>query len=648
MLFRSQLAATKQEQYEAFLVQSNDPVIKTWPAQKLTNLKNRYPKTLVATERDIAANEALRKQIKYFENIMRGGNRRSLDEAVQDNLAKQDQARERIAELESRQRAYEQQEAVRTGATPGTAEAQRLIEGEGYRTAAGATRRAPKKLSSWGITAITKKNATPVAPAKIAATSNMVRQYQKDTEAAQAEGTFKQQTLQIRLQKATANIQKLNNALQQVYPESVATATDKEITDLLAAGLSPEKRASLRDMAQVYANLKNSVAGNTVADVLARIQAEIDRLAKEPGRFAARRGESDKGLEETKTVSPAELISNLRHQYRIIQNQPKTADPWTSSFNALIQETNAKALLASQELDFATKLLASEERLLAQEQANIDAVKKEPYSGTTGVRMSNAEYKYDQQLERVQDANVEYGNKQAAYQIARLEQLNLLKAYGGDLQANINAEVEKIQTLTPQLEQQAKENAENKAQLQKANQALAKVRVEERKKAAETVPSQTAGLSYSAQEREALKRIREGLGLPGTRYETDTTSTLVVKTKAAIRQTLTLEQSKLDKAREADDVAKVQEQTLRVQELQQAFESVQDLGERVVTPVGEGAAERTVEREESGVLPGTRLPRRRVGPVARVGTQPPGQMLSGTAESREAISKGNQIGRAHV
>ena len=397
-----------------------------------------------------------------------------------------------------------------------------------------------------------------------------------------------------------------------------------------------------RSMAQVYANLKNSVAGNTVADVLARIQAEIDRLAKEPGRFAARRGESDKGLEETKTVSPAELISNLRHQYRIIQNQPKTADPWTSSFNALIQETNAKALLASQELDFATKLLASEERLLAQEQANIDAVKKEPYSGTTGVRMSNAEYKYDQQLERVQDANVEYGNKQAAYQIARLEQLNLLKAYGGDLQANINAEVEKIQTLTPQLEQQAKENAENKAQLQKANQALAKVRVEERKKAAETVPSQTAGLSYSAQEREALKRIREGLGLPGTRYETDTTSTLVVKTKAAIRQTLTLEQSKLDKAREADDVAKVQEQTLRVQELQQAFESVQDLGERVVTPVGEGAAERTVEREESGVLPGTRLPRRRVGPVARVGTQPPGQMLSGTAESREAISKGNR------
>ena len=637
-----QLAATKQEQYEAFLVQSNDPVTKTWPAQKLTNLKNRYPQTLVANERDLAANDALRKQIKYLENIMRGGNRRNLDQAVQDNLAKQDQARARIAELEGRQRAYEQQEAVRTGATPGTAEAQRLIEGSGYRTATGETRKAPKKLSSWGITAITKKNATPVAPAKVAATANMVRRYQKETEAAATTGAFKQQTLQMQLRKATTNIEKLNSALQQVYPTSVANATEKEITDLLAAGLSPEKRASLRDMAQVYANLKNSVAGNTVEDVLARIQAEIDRLAKEPGRFAGRRGETEKGLEETKTVSPAELISNLRQQYRIIQNQPKTADPWTSSFNALVQETNAKALMASQELDFATKSLASEERLLKQEQEKIDAIKKEPYSGTTGVRISTAESQYDRQLERVQDANVEYNNKQAAYQLARLEQLNLLKAYGNDLQTNINTEVEKIQTLTPQLEQQAKENAENKAQLQKANQALAKVKVEARKKAAETVPSQTAGLTYSAQEREALQRIRQGLGLPGTRYETDTTSALVVKTKAAIRQTLTLEQAKLDKARADDNVAKVEEQTLRVKELQQAFESVQDLGERVVTPVGEGAEERTVEREESGVLPGTRLPRRRVGPVARVGTQPPGQMLSGTEESREAISKGNR------
>lgn len=689
-----QLAIQKKEQYEAFLTQSDDPITQTWPLEKLTLMKRKYPKRIEPTQRDVEYFDALRKQIKYFENVMRGGTRRSLDQAVQDNLDKQDQARARIAELESRQRAYEQQEAVRTGAAPGEAEAQRLIEGAGYRTPSGATRKAPKKLASWGITAITKKNATPVAPAKVAMTSGVLRQYQKQVETAATTSAYAQDTLSMRLRKATANIEKLNNALQQVYPASVAASTDKEITDLLAAGLSPEVRAEMRDMAQVYANLKNSVAGNTVEDVLARIQTEIDRLAKEPGRFATRRGEADKKMEERKTLSPAELISDLRHQYRIIQNQAKTADPWMASFNALIQETNAKALLASQEIAapaeyarFAQLEVDSERRKLdsfiAATQKRIADAKKMPDSAektalldelndvserqmaglpvepravadATSLGMTETQRRYEMGAYNTQlaaynkavDENNAYQERyeraQQEYQKARVEQLSLLKAYGNDLQANINTEVERVQQLTPQLEALAKDNADRAAELKKANQALAKAKIEERKKAAEVVPPQTAAFEYTANERAALQRIREGLGLPGTRYETDTTSELVTKTKAAIRQTLTLEQAKLDKARAADDVAKVQEQTLKVQELQKAFESVQDLGERVVTPVGEGAEERVVEREESGVLPGTRLPRRRVGPVARAGTQPPGQMLSGTPESREAISKGNR------
>lgn len=744
-----QLAAMKQEQYEAFLVQSDDPIIKTWPAQKLTNLKRQYPKTLVANERDIAANDALRKQIKYLENIMRGGNRRNLDQAVQDNLAKQDQARARIAELESRQRAYEQQEAVRTGAAPGTAEARRLVEGAGYRTFTGDTRKAPKKLESWGITAITKKNATPVAPAKVAATANMVRQYQKETEAAATTGAFKQQTLQMQLRKATANIEKLNNALQQVYPTSVANTTEKEITDLLAAGMTPEARSEMRDMAQVYANLKNSVAGNTVGDVIARLEAlkaELVQQSQRGGRFTPRRGgvelyrneveEDIAGKKATNKRTEAsaiqDRIADLTQTIKHLMAQQKTADPWTSSFNALIEETNAKALLASQEiaapaeyakfaqleadsekrkldsfLDATQKRIAEAEQMPDSAQktellAELNYVSERQFAGLPveprdvadmmGMTLSDVQRRYEfgaynAQLaaynKAVEASNAyqeQYERAQQEYQKARVEQLSLLKAYGNDLQTNINTEVEKIQTLTPQLEEQAKENAENRAQLQKANQALAKTNIEARKKAAETVPSQTAGMTYSAQERAALQRLREGLGLPGARYETDTTSALVVKTKAAIRQTLALEQAKLDKARAADDVATVQEQTLRVQELQQAFESVQDLGERVVTPVGVEDVERTavdvklelveerktlekakktgdttlqniaekniqrLQKELASKAPeeGARLGRRRVGPVARVGTQPPGQMLSGTPESREAISKGNR------
>ena len=692
-----QLAINKNEQYEAYLTQSDDPITKTWPVEKLTAMKRKYPKRIIPTQRDVAYHDALRKQIKLFENVIRGNSRRSVEQALQDNQAKQDKARERISELESRQRAYEQQEAVRTGAAPGEAEAQRLIEGAGYRTPSGATRKMPKKLASWGITEITKKTATPAPPVKVAATSNMLRQYQKQTEAEATSGAFKQDTLGNQLKKATANIEKLNNALQQVYPTAVAEKTEQEITDLLAAGMTPEARAGMRDMAQVYTNLKNSVAGNTINDVIARLEglkADLLQQARRGGRFTARRGgvelhrnevEDDiKGIKalhkRTESGTVQERVADLTQTIRHLMMQPKTADPWVAAFNALIQETNAKALLASQEAGFARLVVESEKRKLdsfsADTQARIAKANKMPasvektalldelntvleqqvaglpvepraVSDVTALGMEETQRRYEvgaynAQLDAYNKAVDENDVYQEQYQKARLEQLSLLKAYGSDLQNNINAEVEKIQTLTPQLEAQAKENAETKAKLDKANQALAKARVEEREAAAKTVPSQTAGMTYTAQERQALQRIREGLGLPGTRYETDTTSALVTKTKAAIRQTLTLEQAKLDKARAADDVAKVQEQTVKVQELQKAFESVQQLGERVITPVGEGAAEREVERLETEVLPGTRLPRRRVGPVARVGTQPPGQMLSGTPESREAISKGNR------
>jgi Large polyvalent protein associated domain 38 len=702
-----QLAIQKNEQYEAFLTQSDDPITQTWPLEKLTLMKRKYPKRIDPTQRDVEYFDALRKQIKYFENVMRGGTRRSLDQAVQDNLDKQDQARARIAELESRQRAYEQQEAVRTGAAPGEAEAQRLIEGAGYRTPSGATRKAPKKLASWGITAITKKNATPVAPAKVAATSNVLRQYQKETEEATAAGALKQESLQKKLAKATKNLENLNNVLNQVYPESVATATEEEITNLLAAGMTPEQLANMRDMGKVYNNLKNSVAGNTVADVIARLEVEKERLSGQLGRFTGRRG-SVAEEKENKKVSQTiqEQLQDLTKTIRDLSAQPKSKDPWTAAFNALIQETNTRALITSQNVGYESLALqGAKDRLAAFEKAAQDAlvaVDAEPDSPSKAMRLANAREKldritrrlpindnaYNATLDAYNKAVDEFDGYQAAYQTARIEQLSLLQAYGNDVKKAIDTEVANIQKLTPELEQQAKDNADRAAELKKANQALAKAKIEERKKAAEKVPSQTAGLTYSAQEREALQRIRQGLGLPGTRYETDTTSALVTKTKAAIRQTLTLEQAKLDKLQapietakqrlaevkdeqaaakrngdwkeadrqqvridsmqdaleksQAENAAAVREQTLKVQELQNAFESVQGLGERVVTPVGEGAEERVVEREESGVLPGTRLPRRRVGPVARVGTQPPGQMLSGTPESREAISKGNR------
>jgi len=631
-----QLATQKTEEYEAFLVQSNDPITKTWPLEKQKVFSKRYPKQIEPTARDLEWADDLRKQINYLNNLMKGSKRKSIESALQDNLQQQDKARAELADLERRQRAYEQQEAVRTGAAPGTAEAERLVAGEGYRTPSGQIRTTPKKLSSWGITQITKKTPPPAAPAKVTATAAMLKQYQKETEAAAQTAAAEKETLERRLARTTKNIERLSNALTQVYPANVEKTTEEQLTNLLAPGFTPEQRASLRDMAQVYSSLKNSVVGNTTADVIARLEAEKTRLLQEQGRFTAVRGDEEKKVKST----VQERVTDLNNLISDLRRQPKSLDPWVAAITSITKELDAKAVLAAQEVDFAQKSYDSEDKARAQAESKIEALKKEPMSSTFAARMSNLEYQYDQQLARLQEAAVELSDKNAAYRLARLEQLNFLKAYGQDLKNTIAAEATTVQELRPQVEEQAKTNKELEGKLKKANQMLAAKRVEEREAAAKPAP--TPAYVYSKEERAALQRIREGLGLPGTRFETDTTSTLVTLTRKAIRDTLNLRKAELEKAQAADNVQEVQRLTPIVQRLENDYESVMQLGERVATPVGAGAEDRTVERAEPTPEPGVRLPRRRVGPVARVGTQPPSQLLSGTAESREAISKGNR------
>ena len=87
---------------------------------------------------------------------------------------------------------------------------------------------------------------------------------------------------------------------------------------------------------------------------------------------------------------------------------------------------------------------------------------------------------------------------------------------------------------------QAELDAEAAARLKKAEQALAKARIKEREEAAQPPRDELAAFKYTGKERAALQRIREGLGLPGTRFETDTTSALAVKTRKAVRDTLNL------------------------------------------------------------------------------------------------------------
>jgi hypothetical protein len=677
-----QVAAMKTEQYEAFLVESNDPIVKTWPPQKTAVLSKRYPKRIDPTPRDLERAEAQRKEINYFNNLVKGSKRKLAENALQDNLQQQEKVRAEMAELESRQRAYEQQEAVRAGAIPGTAEAERLIAGEGYRTASGKVRTLPKKLSSWGITKVDKQTLAPVPVAKVEMSSRMLRAYQQEVQA-QAEGkAAEKETLEKQIARATKNINNMNAALKQVYPDSVATDVETEIEKLLASGLEPAQLQQVENMQQTYAALKTTTAGNTIGDVLARLNTEREKLLTAQGRFTARRGSVfDEKEQKTVSFTVDQQLQDIAALIRELQKeQSKKQDAWTTAFNALIKEKNSNALNASQELGFADLELAAAKRkldeLLEGTQKQITATEKLPDSASktatlaelntalerqsallpiapgevsdvTEMRLSDWARRYgfgayNSLLQTYNNTAADLAQYQFAYKKARLEQLGLTRAYGNDIKDVIDTEVANIQKLTPQLADKAKENAETAERLKKANQALAGAKIAEREKAAKQTPDQLSAFRYSANERAALARIREGLGLSGTRFESDTTSSLVVKTRKVVRDTLNLRQAELDKAQAQDNVAEVQRLTPIVKQLERDYESVTQLGERVITPVGEGAQDRTAERVQPLAEPGTRLGRQRVGPVARVGTQPPSQMLSGTAESREAIAKGNR------
>lgn len=677
-----QVAIQKNNEYEAFLVESNDPIIKTWPLEKLKVLSKRYPKRIVATPRDLERADALRKEINYFSNLVKGSKRKLAEEALQDNLQQQEKVRAEMADLESRQRAYGQQEAVRAGAAPGAAEAERLIAGEGYRTSSGKTRTVPKKLSSWGITEIKKKTSEPAPVAKVALTSRVLRAYQQEVQAQAESKTAEKETLEKQITRATKNIENMNAVLKQVYPESVATEVETEIEKVLASGLDPAQLQQVENMDQTYAALKTTTAGNTVGEVLARLNAEREKLLSTVGRFTAPRGSVfDEKEQKTVSFTVDEQLRDIAALIRELEKeQSKKQDAWTTSFNALIKEKNSTALIASQELGFAQLELASAKRkldeMLEGTQKQIAAAEKLPDSAEKTVALTELNTAFERQsgllpitpgevkditelrmsdwarrygvgaynalLKTYNNAAAELEQYQFAYKKARLEQLGLARAYGNDIKAVIDTEVAKIQKLTPQLDAKAKENTETAARLKKAEQALATAQIAERKEAAKQPQDQLAAFKYTTAERAALARIREGLGLPGTRFESDTTSSLVVKTRKVVRDTLNLRQAELDKAQAQDNVAEVQRLTPIVKQLERDYESVTQLGERVITPVGAGAEDRTVERVEPLAEPGIRLGRRKVGPVVRVGTQPPSQMLSGTEESREAIAKGNR------
>lgn len=138
------------------------------------------------------------------------GLQKALDKARDTN----ERAKTKLAELERRQREYQQQEDVRSGIPSEELAAQRLKEGEaGYVNVHGKRLTAPKKLSSWGITKESKvEEAKPSEAAK--AQAEIVRAT-KLAEQAAKEKTEVNKAAQP-LIAAEEEVKKLQTAVQHV------------------------------------------------------------------------------------------------------------------------------------------------------------------------------------------------------------------------------------------------------------------------------------------------------------------------------------------------------------------------------------------------------------------------------------------------
>jgi DNA repair exonuclease SbcCD ATPase subunit len=572
-----EVAAKKLEELQIHKVQTDNTA--GMDPETVKVLKSKYPGTKEETERDKAYYGDLEKQIKYLNNVMKGRNTKVLNAAIEKNLADIDKARAEVEKLESRKRAYEQQEAVRTGVVPGTAEAQRLIEGQGYRTVSGATRVAPKKLTSWGITELTKKDKVD---------------------------TLKQSAVAVR---SAAELQKVTAAVE---------------------GELEIKTQAKKDLEKTVATLSSEY--NTLKDALDKVYS--DKLAKETETEIAKLNEAM--AKDFPDAKPEDVAA----AYREVK---KDRAVWQPQFAKLVGRLNKAAFEKAQELNFAEKEADSLLAAYDKAKAKYDKIYKSKMTPTTAAQLSNAEY-----AERV--AHDAYTSHQAnevrplqqAYMEARVAQLNLTRLYGEDLKQAVATSADNLAKLSPQF---AKMAAEQNVMAKKVEQLATKAA---QAKAAENIAKREATATLSEARKKELEeeskrkqRIAEGLGLPGTRFETDTTNKLATMARTNVRRLLALKQAELETVRAGGDQVEVDRVYAQIKELEKQLEQVQALGQRVVTPVGEGKEDREVEVVQPKPVEGERLAPRKEGPVARRGTMPPGQLLSGTPESRVPLGKKN-------
>jgi hypothetical protein len=572
---------------------------------------------------------------------------KALQTALDKAQADQAKAKSTLDGLESKQRAYEQQQAVITGATPGKAEAERLLAGEGYRNVAGFVRTTPKKKESWGITSVPKaKAAKPTEVAKavaevekaaslVQAAEKMVFKETPTTVMTAQDRAEKAQTLKAlkEAQKAAGGdtdpsnpAVALRNKLARDVAEAYATERATKTTPIVPAAIQQAKDIISRLQAAVDA-LDPQANGTFSPEKSTEVYTEIQDLQEEIGRFGTQ--EQFDGLSAIirgidlarvkKGAAPANLYLAPLKRYE-----------------GMLKNTEAQ--------------VAALDAKLNQLKAEYDTIaKNEGEKAPVVVEADLADV-----IARATPVDQSHTKAVLAYKIARRDMLAYQYELGKDVREQYRAAVQALQA---EVERQGKD-ATLPAAIKERDAAVAKLKeTQDRLAAAETKLNEAQGKARGAakaaetlaptaeQAEEAAREARrlailrgdptELQNLPALRVERDTTTPLAQAVQSNAKRMLGLSRAALESATTAKER---EEATLAVQryerELAQAFES----GERKVTATGEYAGKADTDEdifETQKPVPGERLGARREGPLVREARQAPGQFLGAALDVKQ-------------
>lgn len=636
------------------------------------------------SDRQRAYYEAIPAQVKKLLNMANlaqaakkttGNIPKDLQTRLEKAQEEQTRAKEKLDALEKRQRAYEQQQDVITGAVPGQREADRLKAGAGYRTIAGKLRTKPTKKASWGIESVPKtKEAKPSEVAKAAAemarAANLVKAAErlaKPTTVTVADDIDELRQQLARAQKAAAgDTDKDNPAVRERNRLAQQLADSIKRTPSIP-NVIVESQKKLDMLSSAVKALDPAANGTFAPEKTIDVMLEMERLQAELGEYVYRGGKLTE--QQLSGAAAAEATAKLI--------QTKGADT-----PAALARTAKDYELAVNRVDFQlTDLRKQLDKIKAEFET---AAKNEiTVDGETARKAPVVvEAKLAELIEKATPVDAAHTKAVALYKVARRDLLMFQYEMGkgvrqqyADAVAALQAETER-QAKDPALAAVAKRNESNAAvlaqlqeRLAKSQVALEKARAKER--ATPAPDNRTAEQKADDERQDRLEQLLKGpsaelAALPGTRIEVDTTGQLAQAVQNNAKRMLGLSQAALEKAaapvdpkgvKEAqealtaarlakdteaartaekallkagapNDPAGAQTALLAVKRYERELAQAMPAGERVTTKVGEDAPSTAPSTQP--VAEGTRLGARRVGPLVRQAQRPPGQMLTGS------------------